>query len=140
MPQPQRVLAPTVFVLFGATGDLARRLVLPAFYRLAMENLLPPDWRLIGNGRGDVSHENFQQRVYDALTEFGPHPDEGPWEEFRSRLRFAGGGFAADDPGHLVQVIEDAERELAGDVQRVHYLAVPPNAFGPLTQALGEHG
>jgi len=140
MPEPQRVLAPTVFVLFGATGDLARRLVLPAFYRLAMENLLPPDWRLIGNGRGDVSHENFQQRVYDALTEFGPHPDEGPWEEFRSRLRFAGGGFASDDPGHLVEVIQETERELGQHVQLVHYLAVPPNAAGPLTQALGEHG
>ncbi|MDT7601579.1 MAG: glucose-6-phosphate 1-dehydrogenase [Pseudonocardiales bacterium] len=140
MSEPQRVLAPTVFVLFGATGDLARRMVLPAFYRLAQENLLPPDWRLIGNGRGNVSHEDFQGRVREALTEFGPHPDEGPWEEFRSRLRFAGGGFDTDDPGHLVEVIEEAEKELGADPQRVHYLAVPPTAFGPLTEALGEHG
>ncbi|MDT7561229.1 MAG: glucose-6-phosphate 1-dehydrogenase [Pseudonocardiales bacterium] len=140
MSEPQRVLAPTVFVLFGATGDLARRMVLPAFYRLAQENLLPPDWRLIGNGRGDVSHEDFQGRVREALIEFGPHPDEGPWEEFRSRLRFAGGGFGTDDPGHLIQVIEEAEKDLGADPQRVHYLAVPPTAFGPLTEALGEHG
>ncbi|MGH3187094.1 MAG: hypothetical protein ACRDPY_13715 [Streptosporangiaceae bacterium] len=46
---------PTVFVLFGATGDLARRMVLPAFYRLAAEGLLPKQWRLVGNGRGDVA-------------------------------------------------------------------------------------
>jgi glucose-6-phosphate 1-dehydrogenase len=140
MSEPQRVLAPTVFVLFGATGDLARRMVLPAFYRLAQENLLPPDWRLIGNGRGDVSHEDFQGRVHDALTEFGPQPQDGPWDEFRARLRFAGGGFDSDDPGHLVEVIEEAEKELGSDAQRVHYLAVPPTAFGPLTQALGDHG
>ena len=140
MSEPQRVLAPTVFVLFGSTGDLARRMVLPAFYRLAQENLLPPDWRLIGNGRGDVSHEDFQGRVREALIEFGPHPDEGPWDEFRSRLRFAGGGFGADDPGHLIEVIEEAEKDLGADPQRVHYLAVPPTAFGPLTEALGEHG
>ncbi|HXT90633.1 MAG TPA: glucose-6-phosphate dehydrogenase, partial [Trebonia sp.] len=43
---------PTVFVLFGATGDLAKRMVLPAFYRLACEGLLPDQWRLVGNGRG----------------------------------------------------------------------------------------
>ncbi|MFZ0875279.1 MAG: glucose-6-phosphate dehydrogenase, partial [Pseudonocardiaceae bacterium] len=86
-----RVSDSTVFVLYGATGDLARRMVLPAFFRLAQAELLPDDWRLIGNGRGEVSHEDFQARVHDALTEFGPQPQEGPWEQFRSRLRFAGG-------------------------------------------------
>ncbi|HEY2205330.1 MAG TPA: glucose-6-phosphate dehydrogenase (NADP(+)) [Pseudonocardia sp.] len=140
MSEPQRALTPTVFVLFGATGDLAHRMVLPAFYRLAQENLLPPDWRLIGNGRGDVSHENFQRRVHDSLTEFGPRPEDGPWEEFRTRLRFAGGGFGTDDPGSLLEVIEEAERDLGTDAQRVHYFAVPPTAFGPLTEALGTHG
>jgi glucose-6-phosphate 1-dehydrogenase len=133
-------LEPTVFVLFGATGDLARRMVLPAFYRLACEDLLPEQWRLVGNGRGDVSHENFQRRVYDALTEFGPKPQDGPWEEFRSRLRFAGGGFATDNEGSLLDVIGDAERELGTGARLVHYMAVPPTAFGPLTEALGRHG
>src|SRR5580693_3617651 len=79
MPDDQVVLKPTVFLLFGATGDLAHRLVLPALFRLAQANLLPPDWRLIGNGRGDASHENFQDRVQESLEEFGPKPSEGPW-------------------------------------------------------------
>ena len=48
--------APTIFVLFGATGDLAKRMVIPAFYRLALEGLLPRQLLLIGNGRGDVAH------------------------------------------------------------------------------------
>ena len=61
---------PTVFVLFGATGDLAKRMVLPAFYRLAREGLLPRQWRLVGNGRGDVAHEDFRAHFHDALTEF----------------------------------------------------------------------
>jgi len=78
---------PIVFVLFGATGDLAKRMVLPAFFRLAQGGLLPKNWRLIGNGRGDVAHEDFQGHVHDVLTRFGPHPDEGPWTEFRARLR-----------------------------------------------------
>lgn len=140
MADARLVPKPTVFVLFGGTGDLAHRLVLPAFYRLAQAGLLPEDWRLVGNGRGDVSHENFAERVRRSLEEFGPKPEEGPWEEFRSRLRFAGGGFDADDPGSLLDVIGESDEELGGAAQRVHYLAVPPSAFTKLTAGLGEHG
>ncbi len=140
MPDPRLVAKPTVFVLFGGTGDLAHRLVLPAFYRLAKEGLLPEDWRLIGNGRGDVSHENFQERVRQSLEEFGPHPEDGPWEEFRKRLRFAGGGFESSDPGSLLEVMAEAHRELGADAQRIHYFAVPPSAFQKLTEGIGEHG
>jgi glucose-6-phosphate 1-dehydrogenase len=131
---------PTVFVLFGATGDLAKRMVLPAFYTLAIEGLLPDDWLLVGNGRGDVSHEDFRARVHDALTEFGPHPDQGKWQTFADRLLFAGGGFNTDDPGSLLEVIDDARRRLGANAQLVHYLAVPPVAFEGITRALGKHG
>jgi glucose-6-phosphate 1-dehydrogenase len=129
----------TVFVLFGATGDLARRMVLPAFYTLAIEGLLPADWVLVGNGRGDVAHEDFRKHVHDALVEFGPHPDKGPWRDFASRLMFAGGGFTSDSPGSLLDVIGDARRRLGPRAQLVHYLAIPPQAFAEVTRALGEH-
>ena len=97
---------PTIFILYGATGDLAHRLVLPAFFRLAIAGLLPSDWRLIGNGRGDVSDEDFQERMRKSLEEFGPKPSEGPWDEVRARLRFAGGGFDRSDPGCLLDVVQ----------------------------------
>ena len=83
MPDNRWCPEPTVFMLFGATGDLAHRLVLPAFFRLAQAGLLPDDWRLVGNGRGNVSHEDFQERVRKSLEEFGPKPSQGPWKEFR---------------------------------------------------------
>jgi len=140
MPDDALVPEKTVFVLYGATGDLAHRLVLPAFFRLAIAGLLPEDWRLVGNGRGDVSHEDFQGRVQESLEEFGPKPSEGPWDEVRSRLRFAGGGFDADNPGCLLDVLKEAREELGGDPQLIHYMAVPPVAFGPLTEAIGAHG
>ena len=140
MPDNRLVPGPTVFMLFGATGDLAHRLVLPAFFQLAQDGLLPDDWRLVGNGRGDLSHENFQKRARESLEEFGPKPSEGPWKEFASRLRFAGGGFEAANPGSLLDVLEEAEKELEGDPQRVHYFAVPPSAFAKLTEAIGQHG
>ena len=130
----------TVFVLFGATGDLARRMVLPALYTLAIEGLLPENWVLIGNGRGDVSHEDFRGRVREALEEFGPAPQKGPWREFASRLRFAGGGFNTETPGSLLDVIGDARADTGGNGDLVHYLAVPPKAFAEITKALGQHG
>ena len=128
---------PTIFVLYGATGDLAHRLVLPAIFQLAIAGLLPIDWRLIGNGRGDLSDEDFQERVRQSLEEFGPKPSEGPWEEVRVRLRFAGGGFSSSDPGTLPEVVKQAEKEIGGHPQLIHYMAVPPAAFGPLTEAIG---
>ena len=106
-------LGPTIFVLFGATGDLAKRMVLPAFYRLALEGLLPKQWRLVGNGRGDVAHEDFRAHVHDALTEFGPKPEPSAWDAFAERVFFAGGGFNTDNPGSLLDVLGKA-RNVAG--------------------------
>jgi glucose-6-phosphate 1-dehydrogenase len=131
---------PTVFVLFGATGDLAKRMVLPAFYRLATEGLLPSQWRLVGNGRGDVAHEDFRADVRTALTESGSEPEQKQWDAFAERLFFAGGGFGTDDPGSLLDVLGSARGALDGDPRLVHYLAVPPVAFAGLTKALGQHG
>ncbi len=131
---------PTVFVLFGATGDLAARMVLPAFYRLATEGLLPPQWLLVGNGRGDVAHEDFRARVREAITEAGTQPDQAEWDAFAQRVFFAGGGFSTESPGSLLDGIGEARKRLGGDPQLVHYLAVPPVAFAELTRALGKHG
>ena len=131
---------PTIFVLFGATGDLAKRMVLPGFYQLAQQSLLPRRWRLIGNGRGDVSHEDFRAHVHDALTEFGPKPEPGEWDRFSPHVFFAGGGFSTGQPGSLPDVLADARQALGGDPQLIHYLAVPPVAFGELTKALGQQG
>ena len=133
-------MTPTVFVLFGATGDLAKRMVLPAFYTLATEGLLPDEWILVGNGRGDVSHEDFRGRIRASLEEFGPPMKDDTWQDFASRLRFAGGGFQSQDPGSLLDVIEQARESVGNDAQIVHYLAVPPVAFPEITKALGTHG
>ena len=133
-------LGPTIFVLFGATGDLAKRLVLPAFYQLAQEGLLPRQWRLVGNGRGNVAHEDFRRHVHNALTEFGPRPDKGAWDAFSQRVFFAGGGFTSDSPGSLLDTLAKGRESLGSDPQLVHYLAIPPVAFDETTKALGQHG
>ncbi len=136
-------LPPTVFLMYGASGDLGRRLVLPAFFQLALQGLLPERWTLIGSGRadaGDAADDAFRAHVHDALVEFGPHPDEGPWDEFSAHLRFAGGGFTADDPGDVPAVLAAVREDLGDDAQLVHYLAIPPTAFAGVTRGLAEHG
>jgi len=131
---------PTVFVLFGATGDLANRMVLPAFFRLAQEGLLPSQWVLVGNGRGDVAHEDFRAHVRDSVTASGTEPGPQEWDAFAQRVFFAGGGFSTDSPGSLLDAVGKARDRLGGAPQLVHYLAVPPVAFAGLTRALGHHG
>ena len=135
-PQPSQ---PALFVLYGATGDLAKRMVLPAFFTLFTKGLLPAQWKLVGNGRGDVSHEDFRGHVHDVLTEFAPPLDERQFELFSRNLVFAGGGFDTDDPGSLLEVLAEARRDLGADAQLIHYFAVPPTAFEELTKALGAH-
>jgi glucose-6-phosphate 1-dehydrogenase len=134
--------APTsiIFILYGATGDLAHRLVLPAFYQLVAAGLLPADWRIIAEGRGEVTDETYRDGVKNALDEFGPQPAEGPWSEMSRRLMFAGGGFDVDNPGRLLDALSRAKKELGGTPDVIHYMAVPPSAFGPLTEAIGAHG
>ena len=140
MQQSDPAARPAVFVLFGATGDLARRMVLPAWYRLACEGLLPAQWLLVGNGRGEITHGEFRAHVHDALTEFGPKPEGKDWDSFAQRVFFAGGGFSSGNPGSLPDVLGQARASVGGSPQLVHYLAVPPVAFGGLTQALGQYG
>jgi glucose-6-phosphate 1-dehydrogenase len=132
-------IGPTAFVLFGATGDLSKRLVLPAFYRLALERLLPERWVLVGNGRGHLAHDEFRKHVRDALAEFGPKPAGAAWHSFSERLLFAGGGFSTDSPGSMLDVLAEARTYVGRDPQFVHYLAVPPVAFAGLTEALGQY-
>ncbi len=154
-----------IIILYGATGDLARRWVLPALFDMASRGMLPERYRIIGSGRGDLTGDSFRRQVYDALAEHDRRPPEPAFREFAVRLSFAGGGFTADDPGQLVTAIDRAGRSLraeavtarreqgetvslrAGDgstgddpVPLLHYYAVPPNAFGDLVEALGAHG
>lgn len=132
--------APVIIVLFGATGDLAKRMVLPAFYTLAEEQLMPENYLLIGTGRGQLTDEQFRAHIHDALTEFSTAPKPADWERFSARVRFAGGGFSVDDPGELVDAVTRARAELGENAQLINYLAVPPVAFGGFTAALGAHG
>jgi glucose-6-phosphate 1-dehydrogenase len=130
-----------VLILFGATGDLAGRKLLPGLFHLAVAGMMPERYRIIGSGRrgGAMNTERFRSRVHDALTRFGRRElTAADWEPFASSLSFAPA--SAERPEALVAAVAEAERDLGPDVRRLFYLAVPPDAFGPMVAMLGTTG
>ncbi|WP_240696424.1 glucose-6-phosphate dehydrogenase [Cellulomonas sp. HD19AZ1] len=135
---------PLVLVLHGARGDLSRRMVLPAVATLAARGLLPDRWALVGTGRRPLDAGEFEQVVRDALDEFGDDEGRGALDDVLSHTAYCRDvSLDDDDPGELPDELARLRRELTGDddgdVTVVHYLAVPPESFVPLTQALARH-
>jgi glucose-6-phosphate 1-dehydrogenase len=128
-----------VLVLFGATGDLARRKLLPGVFHLAVSGLMPDRYQLIGSARRDMTDEQFREHARQAIADFGTVKPEGdPWEAFAPRL-----SFASAEPGRtdsLAAAVERAEREIGGTPRRLCHLAVPPTAFESTLATLGAAG
>src|SRR6201986_5635932 len=92
-----RVAGPCVLVMFGVTGDLARKKLLPAIYDLANRGLLPPGFSLVGFARRDWEHEDFAQLTYEAVKEHARTPfRETVWRQVMEGIRCVQGGFDAD--------------------------------------------
>src|SRR6185503_20849303 len=122
MPKP----ADQLIVLFGASGDLAKRKLLPGIFHLDQVGLMPERFRIIGAARRDLGEEGFrelaEESVGDSSRESG---DRGAWQEFEESLRFAsvGDGFEA-----LEAEIGRAREEL-DDPELLFYLSLPPQAM-----------
>src|SRR3954453_4621694 len=133
---------PTTLVIFGASGDLAKRKLLPAIYNLAHEGALPERFNLIGCARSEWSDEEFREVAKDAIQMFSRRtPDETVLESLLSRVRYVAGSF--DDENLFTQIGELAatEDEEAGIVfNRIFYLAVAPTFFETIAEQLGKTG
>ena len=121
--------APQDLILVGATGDLARRKVLPALSRLAAEGLLPPDTRIIGYARSSYSEEQFRNLAAEAVRGAGGDVDGDAWERFAKRLTFV-----CAKQGGMAEVAKRSTRHT-----RLVYLATPPSAFAPIARELAAH-
>jgi len=134
-------LGPTIFVLFGATGDLAKRKLLPGWFHLYAAGLLPKEFRLIGSAppATAMTDEQFREHAEQSCEEFCiTKPDDGPWSEFAANL-----SFAAAEPGNagdLVTAVQRAEKEIGGTPRRLYHLAIPPVAFTSMVGMLGDSG
>ncbi|HXP55708.1 MAG TPA: glucose-6-phosphate dehydrogenase [Streptosporangiaceae bacterium] len=137
-----RVAGPCVLVMFGVTGDLARKKLLPAIYDLANRGLLPPGFSLVGFARRDWEHEDFAQLTYEAVKEHARTPfRETVWRQVMEGIRFVQGEFdddaAFDALAECVQTL-DSERSTGGNY--AFYLSIPPKAFPTVVQQLKRSG
>jgi len=130
-----------VVVLFGATGDLAKRKILPGLFHLWLAGLMPERFRVIGSSPAQwaLSDDEFRAHALDAIATFGRRrPAKGKWRAFSKLLSFA---VADEDDGRpLAAAVAAAEQSLGGRPQRLYHLAVPPVAFGGMIEMLGETG
>ncbi len=118
-------LDPHVVVLFGATGDLARRKLLPGLTHLSL-SALTPDIQVVATSLEDMDTEQFRAIAKQAVVEFSSRPlDIENWDTFAQRLRYVP---QSAGPQALAQAVAEAEAQLGPQVRRLHYLSVPPKA------------
>jgi glucose-6-phosphate 1-dehydrogenase len=130
-------LDPHVIVLFGATGDLARRKLLPAGLHLSQAGLIP-EFRIVGVSLEELGDAGFRELAKRALEEFAHHPFRPEeLEKFASRLTYVSSGAG---PGALSDAVARAERELGGEPRRLYHLSVPPSAASDVIREIGEAG
>ncbi|MCH0540355.1 glucose-6-phosphate dehydrogenase [Streptomyces sp. MUM 203J] len=128
-----------VIVLFGATGDLARRKLLPGLFHLARAGLLPEHYRIVGSApaRFALSDDAFRRHAHDAVAAFGlAEPAGDAWQAFEASLSF--GAADPEAPGPLLAKVKAAEEALGGRARRLFHLAVPPAAFASVIRLLGD--
>jgi glucose-6-phosphate 1-dehydrogenase len=128
-----------VIVVFGATGDLARREVIPGLFHLATAGLLPKRYQIVGSARSVLSDDEFRQRARGAVTQFGRVKATGSrWREFADRVSF--GAATPADGRPLLEAVRAAENAIGGQPRRLFHMAVPPAAFGPTVGMLAATG
>jgi glucose-6-phosphate 1-dehydrogenase len=132
----------TNLVIFGATGDLAKRKLLPAIYNLAHEGALPERFNLIGTSRSAMYNEEFRELAAEAIREFSRRPpDEAVLEGLLAGVRYIAGTF--DDPTVYegLEVTLDALDQEAGEpMARCFYVSTAPAFFPVIVRELGERG
>lgn len=143
-PRPQAQLAdPCILVLFGASGDLTKRLLTPALYNLCADGLLPERFALVGVARDEMSSEQFRERLTADIQRFTTRQpfDPKPWERLVSRLHYLPGDFGdAAAYQRLAELLRrvDAEQHIGGNL--LFYLATPPAVFGLISSQLENAG
>jgi glucose-6-phosphate 1-dehydrogenase len=127
---------PHLIVLFGATGDLARRKLLPGILHLLRTRLVA-DSRIVAVSMDDLDDDGFRRFAQDACREFGRPVPDGEWDAFAPKLHYVN---VADGPARLAEVAARLEQELGGEPRRLHYLSVPPKAALDVVATLDEAG
>jgi glucose-6-phosphate 1-dehydrogenase len=126
-------------VLFGASGDLTKRMVMPAIFRLARRGLLAPEFRLIGYARTKLTDAGFRALIREAVLREPAKGDKAAWGEFAPRLSYIAADYDGGDLegyAELARKFEQLDQGTGAGARRLFYLATPPTVFGPIMKHL----
>jgi len=137
-----RIAGPCGLVIFGVTGDLSRKKLMPAIYDLANRGLLPPGFALTGFARRDWTVEDFGEIVLDAVRAYARTPfRQNVWDRLAEGFRFVQGAFDDDDAfDRLERTVEDLDRDRGTGGNHAFYLSIPPGSFPVVLKQLARSG
>ena len=133
---------PAVMVIFGASGDLTKRKLIPALYNLARQDLLGEQFAVVGLARSEMSHEQFRQKLTDDMKEFGTHEvDPDLWTKFVKRLYYLSADLTKPHTYEkLADLLAEVDQNHGTGGNYFYYLATAPSFFAPVIEQLGRAG
>lgn len=137
---------PCVIVIFGASGDLTHRKLIPSLYELDRQGLLPAGAKVLGVSRTAMTDDEFREKLAASVQKFSPHFDTGPWRKFAQRVHYQPGDAAQPDAyGPLVRRINDLAQgagilKPSGSPNTLFYLSVSPELYEPIIGNIGAAG
>jgi glucose-6-phosphate 1-dehydrogenase len=137
-----RIAGPCGLVIFGVTGDLSRKKLMPAVYDLANRGLLPPGFALTGFARRDWAAQDFNNVVYEAVRSHARTPfRESVWRQLSEGIRFVPGDFSDDDAfDELARTIHELDETRGTGGNHAFYMSIPPKFFPDVTKQLARSG
>jgi len=136
----RRAAEPCALTIFGASGDLTQRKLIPALYALAFRGLLPSGFGIVGVARTPMADDEFREKMKQAVMEHGRDEfRDDVWEELAAGMRYVATDFA-DDGGEerVINCLNKLDEERGTSSNRVYYLAVPPSAIEAIVVAMGK--
>jgi len=141
--QESKVTNPCTVVIFGATGDLTARKLMPALYNLALDGQLPSHFACVGFARREKNHDIFRKEMHEAVNNFSRNKpiDENIWSTFGEQIYYHQSEFD-DDAGYesLKVLLQDLDQKLGTKGNRVFYLSIQPSFFPLVVEKLHKHG
>ncbi|MCU1506421.1 MAG: glucose-6-phosphate 1-dehydrogenase [Microbacteriaceae bacterium] len=137
-----RIAGPSSLIIFGVTGDLSRKKLMPAVYDLANRGLLPPGFALVGFARRDWEDQDFARVVHDAVKQYARTPfDEDVWAQLAQGIRFVQGEFDDDAAfEQLKETLDELDHTRGTMGNHAFYLSIPPKSFPQVTEQLRRSG
>ena len=139
----ERTPEPCTMVIFGASGDLTKRKLVPALYSLAQQNLLPGGFSIVGSGRTTMSSEDFRARMGEAVNEFLEvgAVDNSVWENCAAGMFYIPTDVKDQESfKSLSELLTQIDQQRGTSGNRLFYFSTPPSLYAPLTQLLGSVG